>query len=123
MDHGRQELGDEWYPLADRRLLTTVMTVAKLHVVAVHPDQQRVGHGARLVNGAVGLAPCDGIVVLFGQFGPPWAASAKVLLVLRFSGAEAGEPLGIEMATGAPGLIAGRATETCDGVPSLMRCR
>lgn len=49
--------------------LATVLTVAKLHMVAVSPDHRGRGHGRRLVNHALNRLTRGGTGFVYGQFG------------------------------------------------------
>jgi GNAT superfamily N-acetyltransferase len=48
--------------------MVTVLSLAKLHVVAVPSDHRGCGHGSRLVNATLRIGREDGLNMLYGQF-------------------------------------------------------
>ncbi|MBN3459471.1 GNAT family N-acetyltransferase [Mycobacterium sp. DSM 3803] len=84
------------------RFLTTILTWAKIHVVAVHPDQRGRGHGARLLRQAKAIATRDGLLAIFGQFAADRAGLAEFYTAGGFTVLDAGSPLPIGGATGRP---------------------
>ncbi|TXI56461.1 GNAT family N-acetyltransferase [Mycolicibacterium mageritense] len=85
------------------RFLATILTWAKIHVVAVHPDHRGRGHGARLLRQAKAIATTDGLKAIYGQFAAdrPWLADFYT--AGGFTVLDAGSPLPIGTATDRPG--------------------
>lgn len=53
---------------SEAAFLATILTTAKLHMVAVDPNQRGHGHGRRLINAAVDRLVKGGTVMIYGQF-------------------------------------------------------
>lgn len=85
------------------RFLATILTWAKIHVVAVHPDHRGRGHGARLLRQAKAIATRDGLKAIYGQFAADRPGLAEFYTAGGFTVLDAGSPLPIGTATGRPG--------------------
>lgn len=99
---GRPSDPENW-PRDVRKFLAVVTMVEKINLVAVHPDQQGRGHGARLIKRAVATAEAGGTAMLYGQFrGPRSPSLAQFYTRQGFTVLAEGEPLAAAMVTGEP---------------------
>ncbi|KHO24669.1 hypothetical protein QQ25_02540 [Mycolicibacterium setense] len=94
-------------------LTATALSMAKIHVIAVHPDQQNRGHGRRLLREAVRIGGVDGVTMLYGQFDSHRHHLRQFYMGGGFEVLEAGAPLSLYPATGkAEDVMVPQPTET-----------
>jgi GNAT superfamily N-acetyltransferase len=92
--------------------MATILSVAKIHVVAVHPDHRGRGHGARLLRHARSIATSDGLTMLYGQFSANRPRLQEFYTSNGFQVLAPGAPLAIGRATGRrEDFLAGPHTE------------
>jgi GNAT superfamily N-acetyltransferase len=87
------------------RSTATILTWAKIHLVAVHPDHRGRGHGARLLRQAKAIAARDGLMTMYGQFSADRTELARFYTAGGFTVLEPGAPLPIRMVTGRDGDV------------------
>ena len=93
--------------------MVTALSVAKIHLVAIHPDHQKSGHGSRLLKAALDIARVDDLIMLYGQFGPHRPHLRNFYASKGFHVLQPGEALSIAMATGrAADVIVGDPDDT-----------
>jgi ribosomal protein S18 acetylase RimI-like enzyme len=90
---------DELSP-AEQNFFVTAVSMAKIHVVAVRPDQQGRGHGRRLLREAVRIGKLDELTMLYGMFDSGRAQLGKFYGDCGFRVLAPGEPLTLFPATG-----------------------
>jgi GNAT superfamily N-acetyltransferase len=98
--------------LAEDRFAIMALAVAKIYVVGVHPSQQRRGHGSRLMRHARELARHDGLIMVYGQYGPDRPHLRNFYASFDFRVLEQGEPLDLAWATGDDEYAAALPSET-----------
>ncbi|WP_094287300.1 GNAT family N-acetyltransferase [Mycobacterium lehmannii] len=77
-----------------------VLKVAKIHLLAVDPDQQGRGHGGRLLRSALDVATRDGLVTVYGQFSADRPHLAGFYERAGFTIGDPGEPMSLTIITG-----------------------
>lgn len=106
LDWGRAGMPGEpeAWPEDVKKFLTAVMSVDKLHLVAVAAEQRGRGHGRRLVKHGLAMAHAGRSVMLYGQLrGPDAATLAAFYSRLGFNVLAENQPLDVFMATGTIG--------------------
>ena len=81
--------------------LASILTMSKLHMVGVSPDQRGRGHGRRLINHLVNRLARGGTRLVYGQFGGDRDLRG-FYESLGFEVLQRGEPLDMTVATGIP---------------------
>lgn len=82
--------------------MLAALNVAKLHVVAIHPDHQGRGRAKRLANPALARAVKGGTTMVYGQFSGNDHDLRPFYSTLGFTLLKPGEPLSLTVATGNP---------------------
>ncbi|CAA0126547.1 Uncharacterised protein [Mycolicibacterium vanbaalenii] len=101
------------FPLGEVDFMIAAMAMAKLHVLAVHPDQHGRGHGRRLIREALKIGKADRLSMLYGQFRSDRPHLRKFYTAAGFTVLDPGEPMPLYMATGTEGdLLVVESTET-----------
>lgn len=101
------------FPLGEVDFMIAAMAMAKLHVLAVHPDQHGRGHGRRLIREAFKISKADRLSMLYGQFRSDRPHLRKFYTAAGFTVLDPGEPMPLYMATGTEGdLLTVEPTET-----------
>lgn len=80
--------------------LVTVLSMSKIHVLAVHPNQQGRGYGQRLLRDAVHIGRSDGLNMLYGMFQSDRPHLRGFYQSGGFEVLDPGEPLTLYAATG-----------------------
>lgn len=93
------EASEEVREKAEGEYVATVLSVSKLHMVAVDPGHRGRKHGRRLVNSAVDRLVKGGTVMIYGQFTGD-RDLRKYYSSLGFEVLGKGEPLDMAPATG-----------------------
>ena len=80
--------------------LVTVLSMSKIHVLAVHPNQHGRGYGQRLLRDAVHIGRSDGLNMLYGLFQSDRPQLRRFCQSGGFEVLDPGEPLALYAATG-----------------------
>ncbi|WP_082370925.1 GNAT family N-acetyltransferase [Mycolicibacterium mucogenicum] len=85
------------------KYIAMVLTFAKIHAAAIHPDHRKQGYGTHLLEAAKNLGAHDGLVKMYGQFNADRPGLPEFYTAAGFRVLDAGKPLNVEMATGRAG--------------------
>lgn len=91
------------FPRGEVDFIIAAMAMAKLHVLAVRPDQHGRGHGRRLIREAFKICKADQLSMLYGQFRSDRPHLRKFYTAAGFAVLDPGEPMPLYMATGTEG--------------------